>query len=458
MTRKRRNSSCISDEVFLIVFSRLPAGNAVRCAALSKHYRRLVGSLNFWLLHGRHGPPMSHPHIAYMVSSMLPGHLFNEFHLAGNKGLRRALIDRETLYSSRQRYAGTCNGVVVLAAESFYFSTTVVLLNPAIAGSEDVVGINLQQPYHPFGCHRVSGFGYGPSTQRHKLLLTTLDDNQDQAQNNGVIMYNVTNLMVYTFGRLNPDQHQLRCRTVLSRPGTKIRGPSVHLDGKIYLLAERVLAFDVDSETFASIELPGEGAPEERRAKSELMEMSGRLCVATAGSGEGSIALWLLTADQQWEQRCLVSGRSGANKQLAGGWDCAGVLLLFFQGLDKEPDLILYDTRTKQASEPLHVPGVFKEPGQQGSTTTRVFCWGYQPTLVSPGSISGGATPRQRGGGGVVAALNPVLERDVKSGRERTLDTLCFMDMLLYIMRQLPDKANDVVREFSRGSLPFSLG
>ncbi|CAN6269100.1 unnamed protein product [Urochloa humidicola] len=160
MTRKRRNSSCISDEAFLIVFPRLPARDAVRCAALSRHYRRLVGSLDFWLLHCRHGPPIPHPHIAYMVSSMLHSQLFNEFHLAGNKGLRRALIDRETLHSSRQRYAGTCTGVVVLAAESFCSSTTVVLLNPAIAGSEDVVGINLLYPRHQFGCHRVSGFGY----------------------------------------------------------------------------------------------------------------------------------------------------------------------------------------------------------------------------------------------------------------------------------------------------------
>jgi hypothetical protein len=40
-----------------------------------------------------------------------------------------------------------------------------------------------------------------------------------------------------------------------------------------------VLAFDVDDETIAEMGLPG--APEERQAKSELMEMSGRLCATT---------------------------------------------------------------------------------------------------------------------------------------------------------------------------------
>jgi len=91
------------------------------------------------------------------------------------------------------------------------------------------------------------------------------------------------------------------------------------------------------------------------------------------------------------------------------------------------------------------------EPEKRGSR--HVFCWGYQPTLVSPGSIVGGAPPVQHGGG-VVAILNPVLELDVNTGRKQTLETVCFMDMLLYIMRRLPDKANDLVREFSRGSLP----
>ncbi|KAG2568387.1 hypothetical protein PVAP13_7NG023900 [Panicum virgatum] len=231
-----------------------------------------------------------------------------------------------------------------------------------------------------------------------------------------------------------------RCRS----PRHQVSDSSVYLDGKVYLLADqsRVLAFDVDDDTVATIDLPGERVEELMmgHAKSELMEMSGRLCVATA-SGEGSLALWLLTEDQKWERRCLLS-RHGAGR-LAGGWDCGGVLLLFFQGFaTKEPDLILYDTRIDKAFQPRSILYGTKEP-------RHVFCWGYRPTLVTPRSVAGGEPPPHHGAG-VVAALNPVIERDVNAGRKRTLETVCFMDTLLHIMRQLPDKANDIAREYSR--------
>ena len=229
-------------------------------------------------------------------------------------------------------------------------------------------------------------------------------------QNNVATKYDAR-LLAYTLG-------QQQCRMVLSTsPGTKISDSSVYLDGKVYLLVDqsRVLAVDVDDDAVAGIDLPGERAEESSgRAMSEIMEMSGRLCVATAG-GEGSVALWLLTEDQKWERRCLLS-RHGAGR-LAGGWDCGGVLLLFFQGFaTKEPDLILYDTRIDKAFQPRSILYGTKEP-------RHVFCWGYRPTLVTPRSVAGGEPPPHHGGG-VVAALNPVLERDVNAGRKRTLETV----------------------------------
>ena len=88
-----------------------------------------------------------------------------------------------------------------------------------------------------------------------------------------------------------------------------------------------------------------------------------------------------------------------------------------------------------------------------------MLCWGYRyrPTLVSPGSIAGGAPPRRRCAGGVPAASDPQLERDVDAGRERTLEVVCFMNLLLYITRKLPDNAKDVIKELKRKSLPLSL-
>nr|CAB3485599.1 unnamed protein product [Digitaria exilis] len=154
------------------------------------------------------------------TTSMLPTDpLFHEFHVAAGGSddddlmrLRRPLIDREPQVSSRQRYAGTCNGVVVLAADSFYSSTTtVVLFNPAITGGEVVVGIsdNDRGQLGWFGRRRVSGFGYGPTGLRHKLLLAKLGDRYgvDDKQ-----VYHATELLAYTlnFDRDSADDQQPR--------------------------------------------------------------------------------------------------------------------------------------------------------------------------------------------------------------------------------------------------------
>ena len=117
-------------------------------------------------------------------------------------------------------------------------------------------------------------------------------------RHHGAILYNNADLLVYSLGRVYPgpddddeeeeeDYDEQWCRTVLcsrSRPA-RMSGSSVCLDGRIYLLADhsRVLAFDADDETVTAIDLPGERAPgDEKHAKSRLMEMSGRLCAATA--------------------------------------------------------------------------------------------------------------------------------------------------------------------------------
>jgi hypothetical protein len=102
----------------------------------------------------------------------------------------------------------------------------------------------------------------------------------------------------------------------------------------------------------------------------------------------------------------------------------------------------------------LFLPRAVAEEG--GWESELVLCCGYRPMLVSPGSIVG-APPRQRSAGGVLAAMRPLLERDMNAGRERTLNAVCFMN-LLYIMTRLPDNAEDVIQEVGWGSLlPFSL-
>jgi hypothetical protein len=89
MRKRKKNSHRICDEVLRTVLFRMATRDAIRCTALSRHHRGSWAA--YWFLHRRFGPPTLHPHMAYMVISMLPGQ-HNDFHLAGNNGLRRALI------------------------------------------------------------------------------------------------------------------------------------------------------------------------------------------------------------------------------------------------------------------------------------------------------------------------------------------------------------------------------
>jgi len=232
------------------------------------------------------------------------------------------------------KYVGTCNGVVLVAPERFDGGgASIVLFNPAIAGSEEAVRMELPDLPEP-GRYRVSGFGYGTSRRLHMVLVAReeecLDTNDRKSRR---AMYRAKELLVYTLGAggpSSPDDRQRR--SVLPELDAKISSKSVYLDGKVYLLADysRVLVFDVDDETVATVDLPGERLPGKRRrhARSKLMEVSGRLCVATAT--DDKLSLWLLTPDQQWVRLCESRCGDVNAAKLAGAWDCGGVLLLYF--------------------------------------------------------------------------------------------------------------------------------
>jgi hypothetical protein len=102
-----------------------------------------------------------------------------------------------------------------------------------------------------------------------------------------------------------------------------------------------VLAFDVDNESVTATDIPaGERGP---LKPWKLMDVFGRLCAAT---GDGNLALWRLTADQQWVRLCKFWCGSGSATDLAGAWDCGGVLLLYFMDRSsKIAYLHMYDTR-----------------------------------------------------------------------------------------------------------------
>jgi len=235
---------------------------------------------------------------------------------------------------------------------------------------------------------------------------------------------------------------------------------SLYLDGTIYLLHDcttsAVIAFDVDDETVATIDMPGERDPDwPWHARSKLMEMSGRLCVAT-NHGHNRAALWLLTADRRWEQRCVLgderdvddneedNGPSADRGMMAGVWDCDGVLAMYLDFRIGDYDkLCLYRVPNGEmfkAELPRDLPPEMED---------FALCWGYKPTLVSPGSIVGDELGQDESRGDQMADIMEPLklanEKDKRKGHEDALFTVCFMDFVVRIMRRLPDRMQDVL-------------
>ncbi|KAF8651768.1 hypothetical protein HU200_063286 [Digitaria exilis] len=235
-------------------------------------------------------------------------------------------------------------------------------------------------------------------------------------------------------------------RTVLSEGvDGQIKQKSLYMDGTIYLLhleKSAILAFDVDDETVTKISIPGECQEDDsplHGGKSELIEMSGRPCMVTIDGC--CLALWLLTADHQWDRKCVILDES--NKycdSISGVWDCGGVLVLYNE---LSCELWLYDVAKKT---------IYKAD-LPGELTVQSFdyeiSWGYKPTLVSPGSIIGEVSQdlerRRNSSAHIAEVINPLSALDSRKGEEATLNTVCLMEFLVRIMQKLPNGMRDVV-------------
>ncbi|CAL4945084.1 unnamed protein product [Urochloa decumbens] len=228
-------------------------------------------------------------------------------------------------------------------------------------------------------------------------------------------------LLVYD--ALGGAREQPRLRTLLSdRPvdlDGEISSESLYIDGTVYLLQlcrSAILAIDVDGETVTTIDLPGKCWPWRRRAMSTLLVVSGRPCVELEEDGDGR-ALW------------SVDAHDGAPM---GDED------------NKDGKLFMYCYETKKKMAERNLP-TSKTPDR----SDYALCWGYKPTLISPGSIVGEVVNqdderRRDCTAEIMAALKPVDERHRRIGQEETLDTVCFMEFLLRIMRALPENMQDV--------------
>uniref|UniRef100_A0A0E0KUJ6 F-box associated beta-propeller type 3 domain-containing protein n=1 Tax=Oryza punctata TaxID=4537 RepID=A0A0E0KUJ6_ORYPU len=419
------NAGGTCDDVLRNIFSRLPTRAAVACTALSKHHRRLVTSAEFRRLH------LPRPHVAYLATAPITRRgddrvvsKFHGFHVAGaGMGIGHAPMRALTNGKYKnESYVNTCNGVILLAKKKKTPSGSFILWNPAIA--DDEMELTILE-------------GLQNKSKTYKLLLCRLKSLSSKVPGGHRTFYHCAELVVYTLGAGAGEQ----ARTVLSGLDTKIKRQSLYLDGTIYLLDAEdsiVFAFDVDDETVTTIDLPGERS-RTKHANSKLMEMSGRVCVVTT-DGPHTFSVWLLAAeDHRWQRRCAIGESSIYYRSITAVWDHGDAMLLL---VDSSP--YLYDITNERMMEtkmPIDV-----KPEEAAYT----LCWGYKPTLVSPGSIVGDGDEEDGRRcldrtADILAAVKPVRERDVRRGRKATLDVTCFMEMLVRIMRKLPGGMQDVI-------------
>jgi F-box interacting protein len=380
---------------------------------------------------------------------------FHGFHVAGaGAGISSSNAPMRAIFGDSYlgyRCVNTCNGVVLLATNDYSPLGRCVLWNPAVA---DVVR-EFTVPADPSMeggdiNYLMLGLGYGRRSETYKLLLFRMDYTHWKHS-----------LQVYALVGGQP-----RLRPAVSSPpgidGAIQSQESLYMDGTVYLLdVDRsvILAFDVDDETVTTIRLPGKlDRDHPRHVRSRLMEMQGRLCLATNHGHHHRAGLWLLAADRrQWERRCVIelqgsvyyhdSNGDTYHCSIAGVWDCSGVLAVHIQGLTVANNkLCLYQLATGRKMLDAKLPCDLVPDDSHYA-----LCWGYKRTLVSAQSILELSQDEERrrniaNAKDIMEALKPIRDKDSREGPKAILDTVSFMEFLVSVMRKLPDDVQDVIK------------
>jgi hypothetical protein len=308
------------------------------------------------------------------------------------------------------------------------------------------------------------GLGYGRRSDTYKLLLCRKDrfrihrfirshDGKIVATSTGGRTHQFEySLVVHSLGGGGgaadmPLRTVLPMETVLSYKDEVdqeiMERKSLYMDGTIYFLYWRknvMHAFDVDNETVHTIDMPGD----RQKDNVQLIEMSGRPCLVII-TARDRIALWLLTTRYELVPMHVISYKSNLYyecRSIVGVWDCGGVLVLCFE-CSKKSNLLLYDVAAKK---------IFRAnlPGDLAMKKSNcMLCWGYKPTLLSPGSIVAELSQdmeRWRGRSAhITEVMNPLVLQERRKGQKATLRTVCLMEFLVRIMQKLPHDLQDVV-------------
>nr|TKV99817.1 hypothetical protein SEVIR_8G068500v2 [Setaria viridis] len=342
----RLDDNLIAEEIL----PRLPARATAACAVGT--LRGILTGLDYWRVRNRRLPRPRAACLAVTPRSDGGAGFRHEFHYADTAFPNEPVVVRAAGGGTWApfRYAGTCNGLVLLTSPWDNGNRARgVLFNPA-SGEEEAVVLDLAcggGGKDVFRCF--CGFGYSPSSKTYKALVCTRDFFK-------LCLGCAGELVVVPFGGAAAAGNEKPRTVAKMKKLSESREDyfsSLTLDGKVYVLpaisasasAAAVMAFDVDDETVAHIRLPPPSCYAGHGYVSKLMEVWGRPCIAVSNR-KGS-ALWALTPDHRWERRCAFAaaprptwGGVFDNHQtiiVDSAWDCSGgdgklLFVLFLDG------------------------------------------------------------------------------------------------------------------------------
>nr|BAK06974.1 predicted protein [Hordeum vulgare subsp. vulgare] len=320
----------------------------------------LSGS-SFWMS-TRQAPP-SDVHLAYCFDPVaMRGRQSFSFHdealsCSFSHGLRGKFT-----YS----YFGTAKGLIALQVSNLVSKKFCgcIIFNPASRIEATLVFLDFDSK------NNLCGFGYCPTAKKFKILMLR----------NGSIM-------VKTLG----DRHSTQPRSIPPSDYISQLDPSICQDDKIYMLEagghgnqiRRLIAFDIQEETSMKVDLPPEAL------HSGLLQLSGSICVASQADTSTDVVLWQLNLDQGWQKISVVAAPCQA--RVFGAWQPhPSKLLIWFEGWGAA---LYQNARGSSEGDPVAWKLTYEDYreadlgavlGSWQKKAGLVFCWGYEPTFISP--------------------------------------------------------------------------
>lgn len=354
----------LSQDLVLELFARLPSRDIFRYASASKNLMAAVSGSSFWIKSRQ--PQASDVHMAYCIDPIIMGDRQNfTFRDETPSSSFCHGLSAKFGYS----YFGTANGLIALQVSNLVTKrfSGCVIFNPALK-------IDVMLVFMEFDSrHRFCGFGYCKSAKNFKILMLQ----------NGSIM-------VKSLGGHPSTQP----RSILPSDNIAELDPSICLDNLVYMLEagghdnriRRLIVFNLQEETSIKVDLPPEAL------HSGLMQLSGSICVASRADTNTDVVLWQLKLDQGWEKISVVA--APCQGRVFGAWRSHPTkLMIWFEGRGAA---LYQNARSSGEGDPLaweltyedHRRVMGEDLGAVLGTWQKkaglVFCWGYEPTLISP--------------------------------------------------------------------------